>query len=365
MNPGGVMTRHVRPATPFLLWLWFLWPVATDASAQETRRLTVGTKHAPPFSVKNSDGSWSGISIALWNRVAAAMDVEFDFVERDLSGLLEGVESGDIDVVAAALTMTPERERLFDFSHAFHHSGLGIAVHPDAGVDLTGAIAQFPWGDFARIVSVLVCVLLAAGALVWVFERRRNAEQFGGADGLWSGFWWSAVTMTTVGYGDKAPLTPGGRVVGLVWMFASLFMISAFTATFASVITTARLSHGVRDVEDLPRVRVAAVRDSTGAAYLERRGIVFSPHADAQGALQALRDKRVDAVVYDAPILQYLTSVEMPGSGEVLPERFVHQQYALALGPNGPPREEVNQVLLGILDTDAWEQTVQRELGER
>ena len=40
-----------------------------------------------------------------------------------------------------------------------------------------------------------------------------------------SAFWWAAVTMTTVGYGDKTPVTTGGRIVGLVWMFTSVIVI--------------------------------------------------------------------------------------------------------------------------------------------
>jgi CubicO group peptidase (beta-lactamase class C family) len=49
--------------------------------------------------------------------------------------------------------------------------------------------------------------------------------------GIGIGIWWATVTMTTVGYGDKAPMTPGGRIVGLIWMFVGVITISGFTVT--------------------------------------------------------------------------------------------------------------------------------------
>jgi voltage-gated potassium channel Kch len=64
-------------------------------------------------------------------------------------------------------------------------------------------------------------LLTVTGALIWLAERRHNEEQFrrDPAAGIGNGIWWSAVTMTTVGYGDKAPVTLAGRVIALVWMF--------------------------------------------------------------------------------------------------------------------------------------------------
>ncbi|WP_320044731.1 ion channel [uncultured Desulfobacter sp.] len=74
--------------------------------------------------------------------------------------------------------------------------------------------------DFLEVIFTLFMLLLLVGFLIWFFEKDKNREQFGGSpfSGIGSGFWWSAVTMTTVGYGDKAPRTVAGRFVGLIWM---------------------------------------------------------------------------------------------------------------------------------------------------
>jgi len=40
-------------------------------------KLIVGTKEAPPFSMKSNDGTWKGISIDLWRKIANEMKLEF------------------------------------------------------------------------------------------------------------------------------------------------------------------------------------------------------------------------------------------------------------------------------------------------
>jgi hypothetical protein len=45
-------------------------------------------------------------------------------------------------------------------------------------------------------------------------------------DGVDHALWWSAVTVTTVGYGDKAPVTRVGRLFAVIWMFCGIAMVS-------------------------------------------------------------------------------------------------------------------------------------------
>ena len=101
--------------------LWLTLP--TSALAQEA--WVVGVKEAPPFVMRSDDGGWTGLSVELWQRIAADMQITYEFQEYDLAGLLKAVEDSEIDVAVAALTVTPERERVLDFTHGYSSRWLG------------------------------------------------------------------------------------------------------------------------------------------------------------------------------------------------------------------------------------------------
>jgi len=236
-----------------LLLVFSLSSAEAEKKPDAQQTLIVGTKVAPPFVMKTKEGGWTGISIDLWDQIASDLHVEFRYIERNLHDLLAGVADGSLNAAIAALTITAEREELFDFTHPFYSTGLGIAVHSKKGSPWYTVIKRFLSAAFLKVVATLALVLLGVGALVWWFERKKNPAQFGGrtAKGVGSGFWWSAVTMTTVGYGDKAPVTSGGRAVALVWMFVSIIVISTFTAAITSSLTVSKLESAVKGTQDL------------------------------------------------------------------------------------------------------------------
>jgi ABC-type amino acid transport substrate-binding protein len=351
------------------------WPIlalsaqlaAGDAVAapQQADLLVVGTKEAAPFAIRQPDGTWSGIGIELWREVAEELGLAYRIVERDLPGLFTGLEDGELDVAVAALTVTAERETTVDFTHPFYTSGLGIAVPARQKSDFLLVVERFVSPAFLQVVGALVLVLFLAGALVWLFERRRNPEQFGGGAGrgLGSAFWWSAVTMTTVGYGDKAPRTAGGRAVALVWMFTSVIIISGFTAAIASTLTVGQLATAVEGPEDLPGVRVAAVAAATSETYLRERRIDHVTFETPLEALRAVESDDVQAAVHDAPILRYLARTELGGAVRVLPRTFERQDYSIAVTEGSVLREPISRVLLRVISEAEWQDVLFRYLG--
>jgi ABC-type amino acid transport substrate-binding protein len=342
--------------------------IAGTAAAQEAvdeLALRVGTTVAPPFAMRDDGGEWYGIAIDLWRALADEMRLEFELVERPFDSLLAEVESGELDLAVAAVTITSERETRLDFSHPFHTTGLGIATPLETPLLHWWRVAEHLLSSqFVAVVGILLAVLLVAATCVWLFERRRNAEMFGGSPsaGIGKAFWWSAVTMTTVGYGDKAPRTLGGRTVAIAWMFISIIILSSFTAAITSSLTVSQLGGTVRDLGDLYRARVGVVGGTTAAAFLADEGIRSQSFPSTREGLAAAVAGHLDAVVQDAPILEYIVANEYPDKLHVLPQTFTRQDYGVAFQTGSGLREPFNRALLSYLRSDSWQSLLRRYL---
>ena len=176
-----------------------------NANVPSQGELVVGTKQAPPFAMKAADGTWQGISIDLWQRVAGELHLHYRFAEEpNVQGLMDGVTAGKFDIAVAALTVTADRERNLDFTQPFYTTGLGIAVPIGGEANWQPIIHTLTSFGFAQAIMALVGLALAVGFLVWLFQRRQN-EHFGGdaVKGLSSGVWWSTVAMTSTGTGVR------------------------------------------------------------------------------------------------------------------------------------------------------------------
>src|SRR5579863_9325566 len=84
---------------------------AQTPNPPEPREMVVGTKVAPPFAMKAADGTWHGISIDLWRRIADQLHLRYRFQETTLNGLTDGVADGSLDASVAAVTVTSARHR--------------------------------------------------------------------------------------------------------------------------------------------------------------------------------------------------------------------------------------------------------------
>jgi ABC-type amino acid transport substrate-binding protein len=304
------------------------------------------------------------MTTSVWIAPAADTEIELELKEMTLSGMLEATIAGEVDAAAAALTITAEREQMMDFTHPYYSAGLGVAVRERSDVTWLSAFKRVGSGAFIESMAALLGLLTLMGALLWLVERRRNGQfERDPIKGIGSGIWWSAVTMTTVGYGDKAPVTLAGRIIGLVWMFAGIILISSFTAAIASSLTVGELDRSIRGVDDLHGKRVLTLDGSTSAAYLDDKLIRYRAASGLREALADLAAGRVEAVVYDAPILQYLVN-ENPDSGiRVLPTVFVRQDYGIALPPGSPLREQMNRRILRIIQSPEWGRFLRTYLG--
>jgi ABC-type amino acid transport substrate-binding protein len=350
-----------------VIWFWLLLVMPENAVSQDDAavppKLVVGTVAAEPVYIKTADGRWEGFGIDVWRAVAEQMGVLFELREFDSFGLLiEAIKNGDIDVIPS-LPVEARYEDFMDFAQSYLKSGLAIAVPVAGAGGRWGSVAASLFSkDILQAVGLLILMSLTAGAIVWGFERRRNREMFGGGagKGIGQGLWWSMTTLTTVGYGDKAPKTIGGRITAAVWMLTSIVFISSFTANITTSLTVGELRGKVRGFHDLFNARVGSIPESEAMIFLASRGMAARPFKTIPEGLQAVADKKIDAFVLNEVILKYFVKNEFPGRVKVIPGIFDEYFVGIGLQAGSPLRKPINQALLELMKTEKWTELLNR-----
>lgn len=92
-----------------------------------------------------------------------------------------------------------------------------------------------------KIIQVaLVTLILILFCTIAVFYFESN-ETEANIQSLWDSLWWAIVTVGTVGYGDRYPVSVAGRLVGLLLIFSGVGLMSLLTATIASVFVERKI----------------------------------------------------------------------------------------------------------------------------
>lgn len=339
----------------------------TAAAPAPPHELVVGVKEAPPFAMKADDGTWNGISVDLWRRVADELHLSYHFIEKThVQDLIDGVAQGRFDVAVGALTETASRARLLDFTQPFYTAGLGIAVPAGNDPSWRPIIRTLTSFGFMQAVLALVGFAVATGGLLWLFERRHN-EDFAGTvtKGMSTGVWWSTMAMTQRHTGLLAPRTLPGRILAIIWMVVSIITIAVFTASVTSSLTIKHLQGAVHDVGDLANARVGVVAGTSSEETLTRLKIAYRRFAAPQDGLKALRAHTLDAFVYDKPLLSWLIQQDFVGSVELIDASFDPQEYAFAMPSDSALGKPVSIAILDAVHSAWWEETLFRYIGPR
>ncbi|WP_029036419.1 transporter substrate-binding domain-containing protein [Salinimicrobium xinjiangense] len=339
-----------------ILFLLCFYPLTAqeDTLLQNYKPLVIGLTEAPPFVIYKDD-KFSGLSIESWQLVNRRLNSEYEYrYYNSLEDLLLAVESGEVDFSINPITVTDQRMQRMDFSQPYFISYTGIARK--SGSAFWAYLSNiFSWNFFSAIL-ILVGVIFIFGFMVWVFERKKNSEEFGnGGRGILQGFWWSAVTMTTVGYGDKAPRTLGGRFVGLIWMFMAIIMISTLTAGIASSLTVQNMQDEINSIQDLERFDVITVKSSSAQELLDQYQISSKKVLNAAEGIEALLQDEASTFVYDQPILNFLIEEKKLGDELVVLEKSLKKDYYSYTFPlDSPLLDTINPVLIGSLKSMEW-----------
>lgn len=340
-------------------------PEAVATSVAGDRTLLVGLSPVPPFVIQSSStqggSDWDGIGVHLWREVAHELDLDYEWREVQPNAAIAQLKTGDLDV--ALVTATAPREQQVDFTQSYFAATLGIATLRQQQVwNVVKAILS---PRFLRICLWLSLVLMVVGFMCWLLEHRSNEEMFNQSpgQGVWDGFWWAGVTMTTIGYGDKAPKTVAGRILALLWMLVAMGLTASLTASITSVLV---LDQGLQplQVQQLQTKQVGSVANTTAANYLQQEQIQFQSFSNPKAGLTAVDEGRIDAFVYGTASLRTLNQDQFQSRLRINDTGIQVSQYTFALPVNSPLRKALNQQILQEISESDWQSMLQRYLPE-
>ena len=152
--------------------------------------------------------------------------LEREYGIKNTTNILVGTVSPNGNILEVVQKFVP-------YDKLFKSDGVVVIVHKSQ-LSLPRIILRSV-ADSGDFFVAMVMLAIPAGLLLWLLDRWGQSPTFCKrfVSGTYDTIWWAFVTMTTVGYGDKVPVTIQGRLLGVVWMVVSI----VFTACMTSIIT--------------------------------------------------------------------------------------------------------------------------------
>jgi polar amino acid transport system substrate-binding protein len=332
--------------------------------------VTVAVRVLPPF-VEEKNGQFSGYSIDLWNAIATRQGWKTVFkVQPNVQAQLADVASGNADVGVGAISITAERAQKFEFSQPIMNSGLQIMVRSDrASAESTalGSILRLLFSP-AILVWIGIALLLSVipAHVVWFFERNHNdgiVKDKAYFPGIFQALLWGLSSIT--GSADSMPRQWIARIFAFVWAFASIVFVAFYTAQLTASLTVQQFKSEISGPQDLPGKKVGTLQASTSAGVLQTSGAKVSTFPTLAAAYVALKDRSVDAIVYDAPVLQYMAKHEAAGEATTVGPIFHTEDYGLAFQEGSALRRRVNEALLSMREDGSYDRLNQQYFGDK
>jgi len=124
--------------------LMFILVTAGAIFAQEgSKTYIVGTSaDYPPFEWIDSNGNYVGLDMDLMRAIATLEGYQVEFRDIGFDSLIPALQSGKIDIIAAAMNSTSERAKIVDFTDAYWKADQPIMVKSDSDLNIVTALSQ-------------------------------------------------------------------------------------------------------------------------------------------------------------------------------------------------------------------------------
>lgn len=324
-------------------------------------KLTVGVTDSPPFIIIEDD-EITGLTIDLWNNISDSLKVDYHFVETDIENVVTSISEGEINISIAPMAVSSSHAETTFYSQPFYITTMCVAIENHYESGFVTIVKNLFSIAFLKTIGLLLFINFTIGTLIWLAERKENPAFSDKMNGIIDGFWWSWVTMTTVGYGDKSPQSKNGKILATIWMLVAILIISGFTATISSELTTKRLQNNINNVHDLHKMKVGCVQGRNTSIYLDYKHIKSKEYVSFEKAFDALEKGEINALVDDGATLNYYFNKRERNLGKkiTLIELPNNKEYYCFMSSDPILLNRINPYLLSFLESEHWGRLLKR-----
>ncbi|XP_062859926.1 glutamate receptor ionotropic, delta-1 [Trichomycterus rosablanca] len=328
---------------------------------------------------------YKGFSIDVLDALAKILGFKYDIYQvadgkygtqlpnGSWNGMIGELISKRADVAVSAITITPERENVVDFSKRYMDYSVGILMRkPEEKINIFSLFAPFDLAVWACIAAAIPVV----GVLIFLLNRMQSlrSQNPPGASSM-SNSLHSAVWIVYGAFvhqgGDSAVGSVALRIVMGSWWLFTLIVCSSYTANLAAYLTVSRMDNTIRTFQDLAKqvdLDYGTVRDSAVYDYFKAKGMNpleqdstyaelwrtisknngqdFSVSSPSEGIRKAKKGSY--AFLWDMAVVEYAALTDDDCTIMVSGNSMSSKGYGIALQHGSPYRDLFSQKILEL-----------------
>jgi len=294
-------------------WSIFFFAIAISSETLAAPlKVGIPVKDSEPFVIQQEE-KIEGMIVDIWDRIAQEKAIDYEWVPQDNYELaIDAVNQGEIDILVGPISMTPGRIKKVEFTIPISELEIVVVTQSEPPT-LWDRLKPFLGLAAISSLGILIVSVFIVGNLIWLAERKVNSEHFPEdyRHGLRNGMWFAMVTLTTVGYGDFAPVSNLGRLISAIWMLITLLALSSITAGLASAITislSSQSSPRFTTEKDLRGAKIAAVKGWASTVWADYHGADTVEVQTYEEALSLVMEDKAEGLIdNDANFTYYIS----------------------------------------------------------
>ncbi|XP_047134424.1 uncharacterized protein LOC100202641 isoform X1 [Hydra vulgaris] len=182
------------------------------------------------------------------------------------------------------------------FIPIFKHPGSLFMVRVDSFPQQLDKMVQKIFSVWP-IIMIFTCMLIPSGILLWLMDLKKDTPTCfqGSCNGVWLAF----ITAATLGYGDYRASTVVGRIITVIWSFASLVCTSLIIGAIATFLMSSNIA---AIATSLMGLKVAAVEGTYEQKLALQNIAQIKTYSNVKDVSKAVENSEMDGLLVDSSV---------------------------------------------------------------